>query len=104
MLPTDDRQNKSIHIGGGPVLIGKGKEASQLSRSILESAENQGIKIQTAEGYESLLMNAFSYSEKDSAGLLIPARFAYTPSEVIDLNDLKALEKLIISVLSGRRK
>jgi len=104
VLPTDGLQNEGIHIGEGPVLISKGKEMSKLCRLILKSAENQDIRIQTADGYESLLMNAFSCSEKDSAGLFIPARFASTPSEVIDLNDLKALEKLIISVLSERRK
>jgi len=104
VFPTDRLQNEGIHIGEGPVLIGKGKEASKLSRLILESAENQDIRIQTAGGYESLLMNAFSFSEKDFAGLFIPARFASTPSEVIDFKDLKALERLVMVVLTERRK
>ncbi len=104
VFPTDGLQNEGIHIGGGPVLIGKGKEVSKLNRLILKSAENRDIKIQTAGGYESLIMNAFSCSEKDFAGLFLPAQFAYTPSEVIDFNDIKALEKLVMVVLAERRK
>jgi putative aminopeptidase FrvX len=104
VFQTDGLKNGDIHIGEGPVLINKGRQDSKLKRLILESAESQDIKIQTAGEYESLLLNAFSGGEKDSAGLFIPAKFAFSPSEVIDFNDVKALEKLVTSILSERRK
>jgi len=104
VFPTDGLRNEDIHIGKGPVLIGKWEGASKLKKLISETAESRNIKIQTAGKYETLLLNAFSGGKKDSAGLFIPAKFAFSPSEVIDFKDVKALEKLVVSVLSERRK
>jgi len=103
VFPTGLLQKQGIHIGKGPVLIINGERESKTTSSLARNAEKMGLSIQRAGIRSSLLFNAFLKEENDFAGLFLPVKFSGSPSEVIDLKDLKAMQKMIASVLSERR-
>lgn len=103
VFPADQFPKREVQIGKGPILIIDGKPESKTASWIIQGAEKQGIPIQKAEISGSLLLNAFSEGDKDFAGLFLPVKFSASPSEVIDLNDLKAMQKLLVSVVAERR-
>ncbi len=102
VFPVEWLEDKEISLGKGPVLIPVGEGESPWIRWIQENAEKHQIPVQKAQSLENMILNAFSGSEKNSIGIFLPVKFADSPSETIDLNDLQALEKLVVLFLSER--
>jgi len=102
VFPADSTTKDPVQIGKGPVLIRSGSQESRVLSRIVEIAESQGIPIQRAESRGSLLYNAFLKDDGDFAGLFLPAKFSSSPSEVIDLKDLRSLQKILIGVAKER--
>ena len=103
VFPTGLLQKQGVRIGKGPVLIINRETESKTTSRLARNAEKMGLSIQRAEIRSSLLFNAFLKEDKDLAGLFLPVKFSGSPSEVIDLKDLKVMQKMIASVISERR-
>jgi putative aminopeptidase FrvX len=85
--------------GQGPVLMGAGED-SPLAARIAAAAQALGIPLQTASAPHSPVMVTLQDGERDVAALLLPVKFAATPSEVVWREDLSALQSLVFSLLT----
>lgn len=99
IFPCDRSSGSSPVIGMGPVLVVPQDQPSDLGELVAKIADDQSISLQKQLSYESSIMNAFFADERDVVGLFLPIKFPYTPSEVIDLKDVRSLGKLIDEVL-----
>jgi putative aminopeptidase FrvX len=98
-FPCDRSSGSSPVIGMGPVLVIPQDQASGLGERVAKIAVDQNIPLQRQLSYGSSIMNGFISNERDVIGLFLPVKFPFTPSEVIDLKDVRSLEKLIEGVL-----
>ena len=95
VFPCDLDEKSEISLGNGPVLISANTEGSALLDLIKREAESKEILFQIDGNYSSYLMNPFISSKKSVVGLFLPVKFFATPSEVLDLRDVKALVQLL---------
>lgn len=94
----------SLKLGAGPVLLALKKGESGLAQRVRKTAFSKNIPLQEKEGYDSPMLNAFLGKGRDAVGLCLPAKFLWTPSEVIAWEDVQALETLLSAVLEERRR
>ncbi len=99
VIPVEPDGKSEITLGKGPVLAYPKNASAKLREKVEEIAKQNGIPLQYFPGYESLLMNPFSSSEKDVLTLGLPVKFSSTPVEVLDFKDILALEKLLSGLL-----
>jgi len=94
---TETELNKGPCIAKGPFITGK------ISEKLIEIAEREEIpfQIEVIERYTSTDMDKFF--SKDGgvpSGLIsIPLRYMHSPTEVLDIRDLKRTKKLVISYI-----
>ena len=93
------RESPSPALGQGPVLIQSGDSPSPLREAAKDAASSQKIPIQAFSSPESRVSRAFSQPGGDAVRIGIPVRFANTPSEIVDLDDIRAARKLLVTLL-----
>jgi len=100
-----DRGEKSPVLGGGPVLF-QGKQGPSAVREAVESAaKEKGLALQVLTGLSTPALSAFAAAGIDAVVLALPAKFAGTPSEVIEKKDVQAVADIVsAAVASGRVK
>jgi len=96
-FPCPDDGESVIAPGGGPVIAGGG-EGSALYARILGAARAAGIPLQEAPDFASAVLSPFQGGSFDAVAVLLPVKFAATPSEVIQAHDLEALQRLLLAV------
>jgi endoglucanase len=82
-------------IGKGPVLVQAKDAQTPLRQGLERSAGGGNIPLQYLAGAETPLLTAFTDSESDVLGVALPVQFLHTPSEIVDLKDLRALADLL---------
>jgi putative aminopeptidase FrvX len=87
-----------ISPGLGPVLVGDALE-SELYARLVAGAEAAEIPVQEAEGPIPAVMASFSGENRDVVGVLLPVKFAHTPSEVVRMQDLEHLRRLVLAAV-----
>ncbi len=101
IFPCGEGGESGVRPGQGPVLMGAGDD-SPLAARIAAAAQALNIPFQTASDAQSPVMTSLLDGERDAAALLLPVKFAATPSEVVWREDLTALQGLM-SFLAARR-
>ncbi len=87
---------KSPVLGKGPVLILMKDEPWPLRKAIEKVAAEEKISLQTVIVSQAPLLSPFPLTDgKEAVGLAIPVKFAGTPSETVDLADLRALSRIL---------
>jgi putative aminopeptidase FrvX len=100
-----DRGEKSPELGKGPVIVLPKEGGLKLKEVVETIAREQKIPLQYPADIESTLLNGLAGAGTDVLMLALPVKFAQTPSEVVDLKDVEALERLLLQLLqSGRVK
>jgi hypothetical protein len=64
------------------------------------AAEAAGLPVQEAPDFASVVLAPFLDGAIDAVAVLLPVKFAATPSEVIRKSDLEALQRLLRTVTS----
>jgi putative aminopeptidase FrvX len=100
-FPCAEGEALSIVPGQGPVLMAAGED-SPLAAQIASAAQGMNISLQTASEPRSPVMATLGDGEYDVAALLLPVKFAASPSEVVWREDLTALQGLMFSLLTRR--
>jgi endoglucanase len=98
-----DRGEKSPVFGKGIVVIQAKDAPSKLRQAIDDVAQERKIPLQYRSGMESPLLAPFLADGCDAVVLALPARYAGTPAEIIDLKDVQALADLVAAVLKTGR-
>jgi endoglucanase len=98
-----DRGEKSPLLGRGPVLVQAKETPSALKEAVEGAAREKGISLQSLAGVESPVLAAFTGADVDALILALPAKFAGTPSEVIDLKDVEAIADLVSALVKTGR-
>lgn len=98
-----DRGEKSPVFGKGLVLIQAKDAPSKLREAIDAAALARKIPLQYRTGVESPLLAPFLADGGDAVILALPARYAGTPAELVDLKDVQALVDLVAAVLKTGR-
>ena len=100
-----DRGEKGPVLGNGPVLVLAKEGPSVVKDAVEAAAKEKGISLQSLAGVESAFLGPFVGSGIDAVILALPAKFAGTPSEVIEMKDAQALADIVAAVVaSGRVK
>lgn len=87
---------KTLVLGKGPVLVLQKDEPSPLRTAIEKAAAKENIFLQLTVAAQAPLLSPFPRDDgKEAIGLAIPVKYAGTPSEVVDLQDLQALSKIV---------
>ena len=100
IFPCAAGRDSGISPGLGPVLAGEAA-GSELYARLVAAAAEAGIPVQEAEGHNPAVMNSFSGGARDVVGVLLPVRFAHTPSEVVKMQDLEHLRRLLRAAVPG---
>jgi putative aminopeptidase FrvX len=95
---------ETMGIGRGPVIVTSEAKKSKLASALFAAAEESHIRLQKDPGFKSPLILPFSEGDTDVVGLFLPVKFSATPSEVIDLSDVKNLCSLLQAVVQKRRE
>jgi putative aminopeptidase FrvX len=95
VLPCDEEQNKTVIFGNGPVLTGFRSKKSPLKEQILKVAGRHKFDLQILDHIESSVASPFLEKDKDVVGLFLPVKFFSTPSEVVLLEDIYTLQRLV---------
>ncbi len=86
--------------GRGPVLIQSAAEPSPLTRSLARLATEAGIPLQTLTAPDSPLALPFADAPSEVVTVALPVRFLHTPSEIVEIKDLRALRDLLAAFLT----
>jgi endoglucanase len=98
-----DRGEKSPVFGQG-LILGQAKEGpSALKDAVEAAAKEKGIGLRSLAGIESSLLGPFAGAGIDAIALSLPAKFAGTPSEVVDLKDVQALADVVSALVKSGR-
>jgi putative aminopeptidase FrvX len=103
VFPCDMEGRRGIRTGEGPVLVYRADKVNNMVNRIKDLARFQGLSIQDAQDYDSPLINPFWEAHEEMAGLFLPVRFASTPSEVVDLEDVEGLKTLLLAIFQEGR-
>jgi putative aminopeptidase FrvX len=103
IFPCDSESRRDIRNGQGPVLVYRTEKVNKMVNKIKNLARSRGLSIQEAEDYDSPLVNPFLDTHEEAAGLFLPVRFASTPSEIVDLEDVKSLETILLAIFQEGR-
>ncbi len=90
-----DRGDNSPVMGKGLILIQAKEGPSKLREAVDAVAAEKNITLQYRTGGNSLLLASFLAEGGDALILALPARYAGTPSEIIDLKDVQAMADLV---------
>ena len=58
-------------------------------------AEKHKLLLQTLDHVESSIANPFLKGDRDVVGLFLPVNFFSTPSEIVQLEDIYCLQRLL---------
>jgi len=99
---ADRADGKSPVLGKGPVLVLHKDILFPLRAAIEALAAKEKIPLQLAVGEMAPMLSPFNLDKGEAVGLALPVKFAGTPSEVVDLQDVQALSKIVsLLVASG---
>jgi len=100
-----DRGEKGPLFGGGIVVVLPKEGGQKLRESVEAIARENKITVQFPDGVESPLLNGLAGPNTEALLLALPVKFGQTPSEVVDMKDVRALKTLLVRLLqSGRLK
>jgi putative aminopeptidase FrvX len=97
-----DRDENSPMIGKGPAILQAGETPSELAEAVRAAARTIGAPLQRGISSDPLL-TAFSSEGTDVVLLAIPVKFAGTPSEVLDMKDVKAVADIAAGTAAAWR-
>lgn len=100
IFPCPAPAESGISPGQGPVLISGNALESELYARLAAGAADAGIPVQEAEGPMPPVMSSFAGEGKDVVCVALPVRFAHTPSEVVCMQDLDNLCRLVLEAVS----
>jgi putative aminopeptidase FrvX len=103
VIPCDGEGQINPDVGGGPVLVCSGDKMTGIEEKIQGLSRDLGIPLQLAPDYTSSVLNPFAGADLKVIGLLLPSKFAQTPSEIVDTRDLEALDALLHALLKEGR-
>jgi putative aminopeptidase FrvX len=86
-------------LGRGPVLWSPKDGPSGLGEEIERAGAAGGIAVQRLAGGTSPLMTAFDVPGIDVLTVALPVQFIHTPTEIVDLKDVRALGDLVTRFL-----
>jgi len=81
--------------GGGPVLIRSKDEPSALRKAVEAAAAAVGAPLQLVTAPDAPMALPFGGPDAEAVTLALPVRFLHTPSEVVAIQDLKALRDIL---------
>ena len=88
-------------LGKGPVLVASKDVPSPLREELERTAGAVGIPLQHLAGPGTAMTAAFGDGAADVVTLAVPVQFLHTPSEVVDLKDVRALCSLLGTFLKS---
>jgi putative aminopeptidase FrvX len=94
-----DIGDNSPLIGKGPVLWQTKDGPSRLRDTIEAAAKKRRIGLQNLPAGESPLMRPFLGNGNDVLTLALPVKYSRTPSEIINLRDVRAIADLVEAVV-----
>ena len=103
--PADRRKMGDVRLGGGPIL-GVGPLSNPKLRALLEAAARQeGIPLQAQVRARAAGNNAYSMRlQRGGAAVAlvsIPLRYMHSPVEVVDLDDVERIIRLLCALIGG---
>jgi putative aminopeptidase FrvX len=100
-----DRGEKSPAFGKGIVVIQAKEGPMKLREAVDAAAKEKGIAVQSQVGGEGTLLGPFLADGAEALVLALPVKFAGTPSEIVDEQDVQSLFDIVSDVIrSGRLK
>lgn len=86
-------------LGKGPVLVLAKDGPTALRQAFERAATGAGIPCQFLAAADSPLALPFAGPQSEVLTVALPVQFLHTPSEVVDLKDLRALRDLLVEFL-----
>ncbi len=103
--PRTDDGPAGEALGGGLLMAHPGTSPPLLFQEVLDAAEKESIQVLTRSGADSPLLRAFTGPDCQAVSLGIPIRFADSPGEMIDSEDLEVLAELLATfIIKGERR
>jgi putative aminopeptidase FrvX len=100
-----DRGEKSPVFGKGIVVIQAKEGPMKIRDAVDAAAKEKGISLQAQTGGEGSSLAPFLTDGAEALVLALPLKFAGTPSEIVDMKDVRSLLDLVSDiVLTGRLK
>jgi putative aminopeptidase FrvX len=103
VFPCDAERESEVVVGNGPVLVFFKKSDTKVRERIQSLSRDMGLPLQLAPDYTSPVLNPFSANDNSFIGLLLPIKFAQTPSEIVDSKDIEVLHALLAALLGEGR-
>ena len=100
IYPCSEGEAGGVLPGKGPVLTGPDAGSAWMER-IQKTAQEMDIPLQAAADYIPASLVPFLDVESNVAALLIPVKFPATPSELVWLSDLEAVQRLVTAVVKS---
>ena len=101
IYPCGLHPDDHVEIGKGPVLFSMEKIKTKTVLSVEKCAERASIVLQSADGFHSMLLPSHMGDSKECVCLCLPAKAAYTPSEIVSWNDVRDIQKLLLELWVG---
>lgn len=106
--PIREEKHGEVELGGGPVRRHGKENHPALVDALGEAADERGIEVQNEPlgirgpkelmDYETTDADKFVNGGQPTAFLGIPCRYIHTPSELVDVDDLRATRDLLVGV------
>lgn len=103
VYPCQEGEKTKIVVGSGPVLVDGQGGMTKAGEKIEKISRSKGLPLQLAPDHSSSVLNPFLKKDREVIGLLLPVRFAQTPSEIVDVNDMEALHAVLTALLQEGR-
>lgn len=87
-------------LGKGPVLIEPTDRSSALRRAFEAAADKAGLPRQALAAADSSLALPFAAAPAEVLTVALPVQFLNTPSEVVDLQDVRAMRDILAGFLA----
>lgn len=103
--PLESPHFAFVPLGGGPVLraIENGSFSPRAIRAqVTAAARAAGVPLQTGLTQGGTDGTTFTFFGAPNTGLSWPGRYSHTPAEVLDLNDVERLSRLIATLARTR--
>ncbi len=99
IYPCSEGEGEVVLPGKGPILSGP-EAGSAWMEEIIKTAREMSIPLQTIVVSPRATLIPFLDEALNAAALLIPVKFSATPSEVVWLSDLEAVQRLVKAVVN----
>jgi putative aminopeptidase FrvX len=104
IFPCDSETNGDVMVGKGPVLAFTGDKMAEIGEKIRTLSLDSSLPIQTTHDYSSPVILPFLGEGREVVGLLLPVKFAQTPSEIVSVRDVEALDFFIQALMPEGRQ